>query len=205
MSIRAAAVIATTFILLGSCTGLDKDGGDNTAEVNAARLIAANSEPGSWMSHGRTYDEQRFSPLHEIDSDNVAKLGLIWSHDLETERGVEATSIVVDGVLYATSAWSIVYALDARTGAPLWRYDPGIAKEKGKDACCDAVNRGVAVWKGQVFLGALDGRLIALDAKTGAVNWSIATLDPALPYTITGAPRVVKDKVLIGNGAQSMA
>ncbi|MCP4840501.1 MAG: PQQ-binding-like beta-propeller repeat protein, partial [Halieaceae bacterium] len=200
MSIRAAAVIATVFFLLGSCTGLEKDGSDDTANVDAARLIAADSEPGSWMSHGRTYDEQRFSPLHEIDSDNVSKLGLAWSYDLETERGIEATSIVVDGVLYVTSAWSIVYALDARTGAPLWRYDPVVAREKGKDACCDAVNRGVAVWKGQVFLGALDGRLIALDAKTGAVNWSIATLDPALPYTITGAPRVVKDKVLIGNG-----
>ncbi len=200
MSIKAAAAIATTFILLGSCTGLQKNGSDDTAEVNAARLIAADSEPGSWMSHGRTYDEQRFSPLNEIDKHNVGTLGLTWSYDLETERGVEATSIVVDGVLYATSAWSIVHALDARTGAPLWRYDPGVAREKGKDACCDAVNRGVAVWKGQVFLGALDGRLIALDAKTGAVNWSIATVDPALPYTITGAPRVVKDKVLIGNG-----
>ncbi|MDG2410987.1 MAG: PQQ-dependent dehydrogenase, methanol/ethanol family [Halioglobus sp.] len=200
MSIRAAAVIAIVFFLLGSCTGLEKDGSDDTADVNAARLIAADNEPGSWMSHGRTYDEQRFSPLQEIDSDNVSKLGLAWSYDLETERGIEATSIVVDGVLYVTSAWSIVHALDARTGAPLWRYDPVVAREKGKDACCDAVNRGVAVWKGQVFLGALDGRLIALDAKTGAVNWSIATLDPALPYTITGAPRVVKDKVLIGNG-----
>ena len=93
-----------------------------------------------------------------------------------------------------------MHALDARTGERLWSYDPGVAKEKAKHTCCDVVNRGVAVWDGQVFLGALDGRLIALDASTGTVNWEVATIDPALPYTITGAPRVVKGKVLIGNG-----
>jgi quinohemoprotein ethanol dehydrogenase len=107
---------------------------------------------------------------------------------------------VVDGVMYATSAWSIVHALDARSGEPLWSYDPKVAKDKSKHTCCDVVNRGVAVWQGQVFVGALDGRLIALDAATGKVNWEVATFDPALPYTITGAPRVVDGKVFIGNG-----
>jgi PQQ-dependent dehydrogenase (methanol/ethanol family) len=170
------------------------------ADVDSSRLIKADAEPANWMSHGRTYDEQRFSPLDQISQENVADLGLAWSFDLTTERGIEATSIVVDGVMYMTSAWSIVHALDARTGQPLWSFDPRVAKEKAKHTCCDVVNRGVAVWKGQVFLGALDGRLFALDAATGKVNWEIATLDAALPYTITGAPRVVKDKVLIGNG-----
>lgn len=170
------------------------------AQVDGERILQANAEPGSWMSHGRTYDEQRFSPLERVNDKTVNQLGLAWSYDLKTERGIEATSIVVDGVMYTTSAWSIVHALDPRTGKHLWTYDPGVAKDKSKHTCCDAVNRGVAVWRGQVFLGALDGRLIALDAVSGKVNWEVATFDPALPYTITGAPRVIKGKVLIGNG-----
>jgi quinohemoprotein ethanol dehydrogenase len=172
----------------------------NAGAIDSARLIAADSEPGSWLAHGRTYDEQRFSPLDQINADSVIDLGLAWSFDLETKRGIEATSIVVDGVMYLTSAWSIVHALDARTGKPLWRFDPEVAKDKSKHACCDVVNRGVAVWEGQVFVGALDGRLIALDAATGEKNWEVATVDVTLPYTITGAPRVIRGKVLIGNG-----
>ena len=170
------------------------------AAVDGPRLLAAESEPESWMSYGRTYSEQRYSPLAQIDENNVGELGLAWSFDLDTRRGVEATSIVVDGVMYTTSAWSIVHALDARTGRKLWTYDPQVAKDKSKHTCCDVVNRGVAVWQGQVFVGVLDGRLVALDAATGAVNWSVATVDPKLPYTITGAPRVIDGKVLIGNG-----
>tara|TARA_B110000503_G_scaffold21110_1_gene32017 strand:+ start:18412 stop:20625 length:2214 start_codon:yes stop_codon:yes gene_type:complete len=171
-----------------------------TASVNAQRLRAADKEPGNWMSHGRTYSEQRFSPLSQINAKNVSSLGLTWSYDMETQRGIEATSLVVDGVMYTTSAWSIVRALDARTGKLLWTFDPKVPKEKAKHACCDVVNRGVAVWKGQVFFGSLDGRLFALNALNGTVKWEVSTFDPALPYTITGAPRVVKDKVLIGNG-----
>jgi quinohemoprotein ethanol dehydrogenase len=152
------------------------------------------------MTHGRTYDEQRFSPLAAVNTDNVGKLGLAWAYDLDTQRGIEATSLVVDGVMYTTSAWSIVHAIDARTGKRLWTFDPQVPKDKAKHTCCDVVNRGVALWKGQLFFGALDGRLFALDAATGKINWQVATFDPALPYTITGAPRVVKDKVLIGNG-----
>lgn len=152
------------------------------------------------MSYGRTYSEQRFSPLKKVNTENVGELGLAWSFDLSTKRGIEATSIVVDGVMYTTSSWSIVHALDARTGQPLWSYDPKVPKDKLKHGCCGPVNRGVAVWEGQVFVGAFDGRLIALDAATGKMNWSVVTFDPALPYTITGAPRIVKGMVLIGNG-----
>ena len=170
------------------------------AAVNSQRLLQADSEPGKWMSYGRTYSEQRYSPLTQINDSNIGDLGLAWSYDLKTERGIEATSLVVDGVMYTTSAWSIVHAIDARNGSPLWTFDPKVAKDKAKHTCCDVVNRGVALWNGQVFFGALDGRLIALDAATGKLNWEVATVDPALPYTITGAPRVVKDKVLIGNG-----
>jgi PQQ-dependent dehydrogenase (methanol/ethanol family) len=170
------------------------------ANVGSQRLLNADSEPGSWMSYGRTYSEQRYSPLGKISTSNVTDLGLAWRFDLETERGIEATSVVVGGVMYTTSSWSIVHALDARTGAPLWSYDPKVAKDKIRHACCDAVNRGVAVWEGQVFVGVLDGRLAALDAATGKVNWEIATVDAQLPYTITGAPRIIDGKVLIGNG-----
>ena len=170
------------------------------AAVNSERLLAADSEPGNWMSHGRTYSEQRYSPLRQISDSNVDELGLAWSFDLDTQRGIEATSIVVDGVMYLTSAWSLVYALDARSGELLWRYDPGVERETLRKTCCGPVNRGVAVWEGQVFLGALDGRLVALDAASGKVNWEVVTVDQSKPYTITGAPRVVKGKVLIGNG-----
>ncbi len=170
------------------------------AAVDAARLVAADSEPGSWMSYGRTYSEQRYSPLTAINASNIDTLGLAWSYELNTKRGIEATSIVVDGVMYTSSAWSIVHALDARTGAHLWSFDPKVAKDKSLHTCCDVVNRGVAVWQGRVFVGVLDGRLIALDAATGKLVWEVATIDSNLPYSITGAPRVVKGKVLIGNG-----
>jgi quinohemoprotein ethanol dehydrogenase len=168
--------------------------------VDAARMRAADSEPGSWLAHGRTWSEQRFSPLAQIDKGNVGGLGLAWSYATGTKRGLEATPIVVDGVMYATGSWSIVFALDAKTGRELWRYDPQVPKAKGRDACCDVVNRGVAVWKGRVYVGTIDGRVVALDAKTGLPVWDVQTTDPSQPYTITGAPRVVKDKVIIGNG-----
>ena len=130
----------------------------------------------------------------------VGKLGLAWFADLDTRRGQEATPIVVDGVLYVSTAWSKVKAYDAATGKPLWAYDPEVPGEWAVNACCDVVNRGVAVWEGKVFVGSFDGRLIALDAATGRELWDVNTIDRTKPYTITGAPRVVKGKVIIGNG-----
>ncbi|MGH9254055.1 MAG: PQQ-dependent dehydrogenase, methanol/ethanol family [Vicinamibacterales bacterium] len=170
------------------------------AAVSTARLTAADAEPGQWMSHGRTYGEQRFSPLDRINTETVGTLGLAWFADLDTRRGQEATPIVVDGVLYVSTAWSKVKAYDAATGKPLWAYDPEVPGEWAVNACCDVVNRGVAVWDGKVFVGSVDGRLIALDAATGQELWDVNTVDRTKPYTITGAPRVVKGKVLIGNG-----
>ena len=169
------------------------------ANVDQARLTAADNDPGNWMSHGRTYSEQRYSPLDKINTSNVGNLGLAWSFELSTNRGVETTPIVVDGVMYVTSAWSLVYALDAKTGELKWKYDPQVPRQVGFHACCDVVNRGVAVWKGRVYVAALDGRLIALDAKDGHVIWSTVTVDQNKAYTITMAPRVVKGKVIIGN------
>jgi PQQ-dependent dehydrogenase (methanol/ethanol family) len=170
------------------------------ANIDGARIAAADSEPQNWLTHGRTYSEQRFSPLRAIDENNVTRLGLAWYYDLATTRGVEATPLVVDGVMYTTSAWSIVYALDAKTGRELWVYDPQVPKRWGQYACCDVVNRGAAVWGGKVYVGTIDGRLVAIDAATGKLVWEKVTVDQSLPYTITGAPRVVNGKVVIGNG-----
>ena len=171
-----------------------------TATLDGARIVNADAEPQNWLAHGRDYAEQRFSPLEEINASNVAQLGLAWSFDTGTMRGLEATPIVVDGVMFTTGSWSLVYAHDARTGELLWKYDPQVPRAWGRNACCDVVNRGVAVWKGKVYVGSLDGRLIALDAGTGALLWEVMTIDTSRPYTITGAPRVVKDLVIIGNG-----
>jgi len=169
-------------------------------DVDGTRIMHADQEPGNWMSHGRTYDEQRFSPLKQINADNASQLGLAWYDDLDTKRGQEATPIVVDGVMYITSAWSKVKALDAATGKLIWAYDPKVPGEWGIHACCDVVNRGVAVWKDKVYVGTLDGRLIALNAVSGKPVWEVQTFDKTKPYSITGAPRIVKGKVLIGNG-----
>ncbi|MBZ5659696.1 MAG: PQQ-dependent dehydrogenase, methanol/ethanol family [Acidobacteriia bacterium] len=174
------------------------------ADVNGARIANADREPGNWLSHGRTYNEQRFSPLKIINDKNVTRMGLAWHYDLDTRRGQEATPLVVDGVMYFSTAWSKVVALQAATGKPLWTYDPKVPPEWAVNACCDVVNRGVAIWGGKVFVGTLDGRLVALDAVTGKPVWEKLTIDPKFRYTITGAPRVVKGKVLIGNGGAEM-
>ncbi|GFE78520.1 alcohol dehydrogenase [Steroidobacter agaridevorans] len=169
--------------------------------VDRARVVAADSEPQNWFTTGRTFSEERFSPLEQINIGNVQQLGFAWQYDLQTERGLEATPVVVDGVLFASSNWSKVYALDARTGRELWAFDPQVPGEWARNACCDVVNRGVAVWQGKVYVGTLDGRLIALDAATGKPLWSQDTLvDRSRSYTITGAPRIAGGKVIIGNG-----
>ncbi|WP_439619726.1 PQQ-dependent dehydrogenase, methanol/ethanol family [Hyphomonas sp.] len=173
------------------------------AAVDTDRIRTA-SGGAEWLTYGGTYDEQRYSTLTGINTENVGRLGVAWTQDLATNRGVEATPIVVDGVMYVTSAWSVVYALDAKTGESLWTYDPDVDRAVGVKACCDVVNRGVAVLDGKVYVGVIDGRLEALDAETGARVWSTVTVDQAKPYTITGAPRVVNGKVLIGNGGAEL-
>lgn len=168
--------------------------------VDAERVAGADAEPGSWLAHGRTWDEQRYSPLDQIHEGNVASLGAAWVVPTGTKRGLEATPLVVDGVMYTTLTWSVVVALDAASGRELWRHDPEVPKAWGRYACCDVVNRGVAVWKGRVYVGTLDGRLLALDAATGEPVWEVLTVDRSRAYTITGAPRVARDLVFIGNG-----
>ncbi|MCF7982315.1 MAG: PQQ-dependent dehydrogenase, methanol/ethanol family [Pseudomonadales bacterium] len=174
------------------------------ANVDASRIIQADNEPQNWLVHGRTYGEQRYSPLSQITEDNLDRLGLAWFYDFETKRGMEATPIVVDGVIYVSGSWSRVYALSAKNGELLWEYNPKVPPQWAVNLCCDVVNRGVAVWKGMVYVGTLDGRLIALNAEDGQVVWSVQTTPIDKPYSITGAPRIVKDKVIIGNGGAEL-
>ena len=198
---RRAVVLAIMAFILYFTLGATKPAGaaEFAANVDAARLAGADQDPANWMTYGRTYSEQRFSPLSRITADNVKELGLAWYADLDTNRGQEATPLVIDGVLYVSTAWSMVKAYNAKTGALLWAYDPKVSRALGVKGCCDVVNRGVAAWKGKIFVGAFDGRLVALDARTGKTVWSVMTVDPSKPYTITQAPRVIKGRVVIGN------
>ncbi|SFO64666.1 quinohemoprotein ethanol dehydrogenase [Variovorax sp. PDC80] len=165
------------------------------------RANAAQKQTPDWPSIGLDYAETRFSKLDQVNAGNVKQLGLVWSYDLQSTRGVEATPLVVDGIMYVTASWSVVHAIDTRTGQKLWTFDPEVDKSKGFRGCCDVVNRGVALYEGKVYVGAYDGRLIALDAASGRKLWEKNTIEGQKgSYTITGAPRVFKGKVIIGNG-----
>ncbi len=169
--------------------------------INDERILSAESEPGNWLAHGRTYEENRFSPLTQINKENVSQLSLAWFKDMGTNRAQESTPIVVDGIMFLTSSWSKVFAIDAVSGETVWSFDPKVPGEVARRACCDVVNRGVAVYNGKVYFGSLDGRLFALNAETGEKVWEVNTLDNTDRfYTITGAPRAAKGKVFIGNG-----
>ena len=172
--------------------------------MDGERIKAADREPQNWMINGRTYIEQHFSPLDQINDRTVGKLGLAWYLDLESHIGTEATPLVVDGVMYTTGVWNVVHAIDAKTGKELWHYDPHIDKTWIRHMCCGPANKGVALWKGKVYSGTIDGRLLALDAATGKLVWSVQTTDKTKPYAVIGAPRVARDKVIIGVGGAEM-
>ena len=208
---RLVWLAATAGLSLAICCGSAFAQGDPKGSVNHIKavtsavdgaLVRANTATSDdWPTVGLDYAETRFSKLHMINSDNVRGLGLVWSYSLDSSRGVEATPVVVDGIMYQTAPWSVVHAIDARTGKKIWTFDPGVNREQGYKGCCDVVNRGVALYKGKVFVGAYDGRLIALDAATGEKLWEKDTLiDHDHSYTITGAPRAFNGKVLIGQG-----
>jgi quinohemoprotein ethanol dehydrogenase len=169
--------------------------------IDSKRIMAADETPGDWLSYGRDYGEQRFSPLTQVNKQSIKDLELAWSFDMYTNRGLEASPIVVDGIMYMTGSWSVVFAVDAKTGEEVWSYDPEVPGDWARKACCDVVNRGVAVYEGAVYLATLDGYLVSLNAETGEVIWRINTIiDRTRSYTITGAPRVANGRVFIGNG-----
>lgn len=190
-AIAAVAGAALLAMQLGGSAALA--GGVTVADIAA-------SPAGEWLTYGRDYGEQRYSPLAAINAGNVGQLGLAWSADLDTARGQEATPLVHDGVLYVSTAWSMVKAYDAASGKALWAYDPKVPRETLVRACCDAVNRGVALYEDKLYVATLDGRLVALNARNGKVVWSVLAVPNTRDYTITGAPRIVKGRVVIGEG-----
>jgi quinohemoprotein ethanol dehydrogenase len=176
------------------------------AAIDAARLAAG--EPDQWLTPGRDANGTYFSPLTDVNAGNVAKLGFAWDYRLGTGRGLEATPLVVDGVMYAVGNYGRVYALDAATGRELWKYDPQIDGQWARYACCDAVNRGLAAYDGRIYVGALDGWLHALDARTGQRVWKVDTLigrNERKPYTLSGAPLLAGGLLVIGNGGADFA
>jgi quinohemoprotein ethanol dehydrogenase len=155
--------------------------------------------PGEWPSDGRDYTAPRYSPRTPIDASNVSRLGLAWYDDLDTLRGVEATPIYADGVLYNSLPFNVIKAYDAKTGRVLWTYDPKVPREMARYACCEPDSRGLAKWHDLIVIATLDGRLIGLDKASGKPVWTTQVLPTTMPYTITGAPRVFGDQVVIGN------
>lgn len=194
MRLKLLAAIAA--LSLSACGGPSASP-PATEGVTDALLLSG--KDGEWLSYGNDYAEQRFSKLTQITDQTVGKLGLAWSADLDTARGQEATPLMHDGILYITTAWSMVKAYDAKTGALKWEYDPKVPREKLVDVCCDAVNRGVALYGDKVYVATLDGRLVALNQQTGAVVFDQLTIPKDSHMAITGAPRIVKGKVLIGS------
>jgi quinohemoprotein ethanol dehydrogenase len=199
---------AASTLLLAFATGLTWAASPPglPGNVDAARLRAADSEPQNWFTGGRDKDGTYFSPLASIDAKNVEQLGFAWQYDLGSPmRGQEATPIVIDGIMYTSGTWGYVYAVDAATGKEVWRYDPKPDYFRGRHPCCDLVNRGVAVWKGKVYVASVDGRLHALNAATGKKVWEADTItDHTLPYSSTGAPQIAGNVVVIGNSGADM-
>ena len=207
------ALLVGSSVLITSCSG---DNGQMDTEavtsgtasrstsiglIDDARIQNTDSEPGSWLSYGRDFEEQRFSPLTQINKGSVERLGLEFEFDLYTNGALEATPLMVDNTLYFTTTFSVLHAVNATTGERVWTYDPQVPRDFNRRACCGPISRGAAVYEGNVYLATLDGRLVAVNAETGERVWEVNTvIDPERNYSITGAPRVARGKVFIGNG-----
>ena len=176
------------------------------ASATLFAAAAAGAARGDWPLHGLDAAETRYSPLTTLTPANVARLAPAWYADLSgiSHRAFEATPVVVGGRLYIATPWSVAIAYDARSGRELWRYDPKVPRAIAGKGCCGPVSRGVAVAGGRVFLATFDGRLIALAADSGRLLWTTQTVDTTRDYTVTGAPRVVGRRVLIGNGGAEL-
>jgi quinohemoprotein ethanol dehydrogenase len=205
VEIRAARVLCSVALVLMIGVA-SRAAAAAPGAVDAARLQAADSEPQNWYTGGRDKDGTYYSPLATINASNVKDLGFAWQYGLGSPlRGQEATPVVVDGILYTSGTWGYVYAVNAATGREVWRYDPKSDFFAARNPCCDLVNRGVAVWKGKVYVASGDGRLHAIDAATGKKIWEADTItDHKQPYASTGAPQIAGDVVVIGNAGADM-
>jgi quinohemoprotein ethanol dehydrogenase len=167
-----------------------------------------NADKGTdWLTYGQSYSEQRYSTLKQIDTANVSRLGLAWSIEVGDGGGnQEATPLFANGVLYGITNWSITFAVDARTGKEIWRYNPEVV-HGGVRLCCGVHNRGIALYEGKVIVPVVDGRIVALDASTGKMLWSVVAVpkENSQNYSFTMAPRVYKGKVLIGTAGAEFA
>jgi quinohemoprotein ethanol dehydrogenase len=192
-------------VLLGACVpATDRQALEQTVTpavaIDNQRLLSLPREPGTWLTGGRDYQQSYYSPLDQINTGNVDQLGYAWHYDLDSEHGYEATPLVVDGVMYGSGPKGTTFALDAASGEPLWTFEPGIDTGFVRKVCCGVVNRGLALWDDKVFVASLDGYLYALDRADGSVVWKADTFtDRQRGYTITGAPYIANDLVVIGN------
>jgi quinohemoprotein ethanol dehydrogenase len=193
-----AAALATG---MAACTKSPDDAQPQaTGELDTRRLLGLDREPGEWPTSGRDVGKTHYSPLELINQQNVGKLGFAWQYETNTARGMQATPVVIDGVMYASGVAGRAYALQAATGQLIWQFEPTVDLRGARSACCDLVNRGVAVWKGKVYVAAFDGVLYALNASDGKVVWQARTIDDTQrAYTSTGAPQVAGKVVIIGN------
>ena len=175
--------------------------GQQNRRVDENALKNAGKTGEEWLTYGLNYGETRYSPLKQIDATNVKRLGLAWTYEIGPGGGnQEGTPLMANGVIYHITNWSIAYALDARTGKELWRYDPKVDRPATQPKiCCGVVNRGLAIYGDKIFVPVVDGRLVALDAAKGTEVWSVQTVPTDQPYTMTMAPRIVKNKVIVGN------
>jgi quinohemoprotein ethanol dehydrogenase len=199
------ATVLTAALLLAACGSnapapAPQASAPPAARVDLGRLQSLDKEPGAWLTTGRDAGKTHYSPLEQINRQTAARLGFAWELKTGTNRGMEATPIVVDGVMYTSGVAGRVYALDAATGHLLWQFEPPLKLKNARGSCCDLVNRGVAVWKGKVYVGSFEGVLYALDARDGTVRWQVDTIEHGRAYSITGAPQIAGKVVVIGNG-----
>nr|PZN61719.1 MAG: PQQ-dependent dehydrogenase, methanol/ethanol family [Pseudomonadota bacterium] len=197
-----SAIVLLLAATLAACGQSDR--AKQPAHVTAERLLNAAGEPSQWMTYNGDYYEQRYSRLKQINTDNVSRLGLAWYADFPTHLPVEGSPLYIDGVIYQPLPWSMVVAYDARTGRQLWLHDPKVPREWNVNVCCGIDTRGIAAWNGRIIVATLDGRLVAINARDGTEAWSVDTIDREWPYSITGAPRVAKGKVFIGNSGADL-
>jgi quinohemoprotein ethanol dehydrogenase len=195
---NVASGLSALLLVIASAAAYSAPAAAPAANVTTQRLLHADSEPSQWMTYGGDYNEQRYSRLTKITPDNVKKLGLKWFADYDTNLSQDGTPLYIDGVIYTSTAWSKVYAFDAVTGKTLWQYDPKTPGEWIRNVCCGIANRGIAAYNGKIYLGTLDGRLVAINAHDGKEVWSTLTIDKNKHYSITSAPRIAKGKVFIG-------
>jgi len=200
-ALLAAGVIAT-LTLISSATAQQPRAAETKVDANILKTAGSANDPlaGSWLTYGLTQAETRYSLLNQINASNVDKLGLAWSYELGAGGGnQEATPLMWNNTIYGITTWSVVFAVDARSGKQLWRWDPEVNQtEMRRRMCCGAVNRGIAISNGMILAPVNDGRLVALDALTGHLKWETRVAYPQDWYSLTIAPRIAGNKVVVG-------